>query len=60
MHYRTDTPPSKEDYKPREWEKAHRPNQTGTAAAYRPQGSIAATGERPRVTGDYDAWTPGS
>ena len=60
MHYRTDTPPSKEDYKPREWEKAHRPNQTGTAAAYRPQGSIAASGERPRVTGDYDAWTPGS
>ena len=60
MHYRTDTPPSREDYKPREWEKAHRPNQTGTAAAYRPQGSISATGERPRVTGDYDAWTPGS
>ena len=60
MHYRTDTPPSKEDYKAREWERAHRPNQTGTADAYRPQGSIAAAGERPRVTGDYDAWTPGN
>jgi NADH:ubiquinone oxidoreductase subunit len=60
MHYRTDTPPSKETYVSREWEKPHQVNLTGTAAAYRPQGSIAATGERPRVTGDYDAWTPGN
>lgn len=60
MHNRTDTPPSQEDYKPREWEKAHRPNMTGTAMAYRPPGSIAVPGERPRVTGDYDAWTPGN
>jgi NADH:ubiquinone oxidoreductase subunit len=60
MHYRTDVPPSKEDYKAREWEKAHKLNGTGTPLAYRPQGSLAATGERPRVTGDYDAWTPGN
>jgi len=33
---------------------------TGTPGAYRPQGSLASTGERPRVTGDYDAWTPGA
>jgi len=58
MHHRTDVPPTKEDYKPRDWEKAHIANQTGTAFAYRPKGSLATGGERPRVTGDYDAWTP--
>jgi NADH:ubiquinone oxidoreductase subunit len=60
MHYRTDTPPSQEDYKPREWEKAHKVNLTGTPFAYHPQGSLSANGERAPVTGDYDAWTPGN
>ena len=60
LHHRTDVLPTKEDYKPREWEKPHQPNFTGTANAYRPQGSVLSTQERPRVTGDYDAWTPGS
>ncbi|MBW9088017.1 NADH:ubiquinone oxidoreductase subunit NDUFA12 [Rhizobium wenxiniae] len=60
MHYRTDVPPSQEDYKPREWQKPHKENLTGSALAYRPKGSMAAAGERPRVTGDYDAWTPGN
>jgi NADH:ubiquinone oxidoreductase subunit len=60
MHHRTDVAPSQETYVAREWERPHRPNMTGTAAAYRPQGSINASGERPRVTGDYDAWTPGA
>lgn len=60
MHHRTDVPPTKEDYKPREWQKPHRPNLTGTAAAYHPPGSLVELGQRPRVTGDYDAWTPGN
>nr|WP_316653629.1 NADH:ubiquinone oxidoreductase subunit NDUFA12 [uncultured Gellertiella sp.] len=60
MHHRTDTPPSQENYVAREWERPHRANPTGTAQAYRPPGSILASGERPRVTGDYDAWTPGA
>ena len=60
MHHRTDVSPADENYKPREWQKAHRLNGTGTADAYRPQGSINNTGERPRVTGDYDAWSPRS
>ena len=60
MHYRTDTPPSKESYTAREWQQPHKVNLTGTPYAYRPQGSISASGERPRVTGDYDAWTPGN
>jgi NADH:ubiquinone oxidoreductase subunit len=59
MHRRTDTPPSREDYRPRDWEKSHRPNLTGTPQAYRPKGSLLNTGRRPQVTGDYDAWTPG-
>jgi NADH:ubiquinone oxidoreductase subunit len=40
------------------WEKDHLPNLTGTLEAWRPTGSISRTGERPRATGDYQAWTP--
>lgn len=58
MHHRTNTPPSREDYKPRDWQKPHQVNLTGSAKAYRPKGSIAEGGVRPQVTGDYDAWTP--
>ena len=59
MHHRVDTPPARESYQPREWQKPHLPNLTGTAAAYRPKGSVLTNEKRPRVTGDYDAWTPG-
>jgi NADH:ubiquinone oxidoreductase subunit len=59
MHHRTDTPPSQESYEPREWQLPHKQNLTGTARAYRPQGSIYTTESRPVVTGDYDAWSPG-
>lgn len=58
LHFRTDVPPSQSGYVPREWEKPHVPNMTGTAAAYRPEGSLLRSGERPRVTGDYEAWSP--
>jgi len=58
MHHRVDTPPSEELYQPRQWQKPHLPNLTGTAAAYRPDGSLLSLKERPRVTGDYDAWSP--
>ncbi|WP_421859119.1 NADH:ubiquinone oxidoreductase subunit NDUFA12 [Oricola sp.] len=59
MHHRVDTPPADENYKPREWQKPHKPNLTGTAGAYRPDGSMFTPQSRPAVTGDYDAWTPG-
>ncbi len=59
MHHRVDTPPTREDYRPRDWQKPHVPNLTGTNQAYRPRGSLLAQGKRPIVTGDYDAWTPG-
>ena len=58
MHHRTDTPPPSVPYSPREWQKPHQQNLTGTPGAYRPQGSIVGADHRPRVTGDYDAWTP--
>lgn len=58
IHGRVDTPPSKEDYKPRDWQLPHRPNMTGTPAAYRPKGSVASQEKRPEVTGDYEAWSP--
>lgn len=58
MHHRVDTPPSKEDYRPRDWQKPHVPNPTGTGLAYRPPGSIL-TGARPAPTApDYEAWRP--
>ncbi len=58
MHHRTDVAPSEESYTPRSWQLPHQQNFTGTAAAYRPDGSLLNKGERPRVTGDYDAWSP--
>ena len=58
MHYTTDTPPTKEDYKPRPWQKPHLENMTGTANAYRPPGSILGAAARPRASGDYKAWKP--
>lgn len=43
---------------PRPWEKPHRANPTGTAEALRPPGALLGARERPRATGDYEAWTP--
>lgn len=60
MHHRTDTPPSQETYQAKPWEAEHQPNLTGTAKAYRPKGSTLNPASRPKVTGDYDAWSPGS
>jgi NADH:ubiquinone oxidoreductase subunit len=60
IHHTTDVAPSETSYTPREWQKPHQPNLTGTPAAYRPSGSTLASGRRPKATGDYQAWTPGS
>ena len=59
IHHRTDVPPTEEAYTPRSWQKPHIRNLTGSPAAYRPKGSVLAGRARPRVTGDYSAWTPG-
>jgi NADH:ubiquinone oxidoreductase subunit len=58
LHYTVDTPPSETEYHRRAWQKPHRPNMTGTAAAYRPEGSLLKGASRPAATGDYEAWRP--
>jgi NADH:ubiquinone oxidoreductase subunit len=60
LHHTVDVAPTEESYTPREWEKPHIPNMTGTPAAYRPSGSTLASGRRPKATGDYQPWTPGN
>lgn len=60
MHHRTDVSPAAEKYAANFWQRPHQANMTGTARAYRPKGSIFNEGQRPQVTGDYDAWTPKS
>jgi NADH:ubiquinone oxidoreductase subunit len=58
LHYTVDEPPTAEAYRPKLWQKMHRPNMTGTREAYRPSGSILASGRRPKATGDYSPWRP--
>jgi len=57
MHYRVDSPPER-TYKPREWEKPHQPNLTGTAGAYRPPGSVLNPKPRTPARPDYEPWQP--
>jgi NADH:ubiquinone oxidoreductase subunit len=58
MHHRVDTPPEDGDYSPREWEKPHLENLTGSSAAYRPPGSIALGAAPARRDSTYQAWRP--
>lgn len=58
MHYRTERLPTEDHYEPRFWEQVHQRNMTGTSQAYRPDSSLLAKGERPKVSADYDAWSP--
>jgi NADH:ubiquinone oxidoreductase subunit len=60
MHHTVDVAPTEESYTAREWQKPHVPNMTGTPLAYRPSGSTLASGRRPKATGDYQPWMPGS
>jgi NADH:ubiquinone oxidoreductase subunit len=56
IHHRADKPPAT-GYVPRNWEKGHRQNATGTARAYRPSGSILHPKPQPMDAG-YEAWKP--
>ena len=58
LHHTFDEPPTVEPLKRQAWERDHIPNLTGTVNAWRPQGSIARSGERQKATGDYEAWRP--
>ena len=58
MHHTVDTLPTDETYHPRPWQKPHRANMTGTPQAYRPAGSILASGKRAASDSDYEPWQP--
>ena len=58
LRHQTDEVPTPQNYTPRDWQRPHELNMTGTPAAYRPPGSVLRSGQRPSTGGDYDAWTP--
>ncbi|QBQ47840.1 NADH:ubiquinone oxidoreductase subunit NDUFA12 [Brevundimonas naejangsanensis] len=58
LRYTYDETPAERPLPRQAWEKDHLPNMTGTPMARRPQGSLAALGQRPAATGDYQAWSP--
>ncbi|MFM9864552.1 MAG: NADH-ubiquinone oxidoreductase subunit NDUFA12 family protein, partial [Micropepsaceae bacterium] len=58
LHHTVDDPPTIAPPNVKPWEKEHLPNLTGTAAAYRPPGSLLGDGKRAPATGDYEAWQP--
>lgn len=58
LHYTFDELPSETPLTRKVWEKDYLPNLTGTPMAWRPQGALSRTGERPAATGDYEAWSP--
>lgn len=60
LRHTTDIAPSQADYTPREWERPHQPNMTGTSQAYRPKGSIMSPSGKAAAGTDYEAWTPGA
>lgn len=58
LHQITKEPPTKAPLQHESWEKDHLPNMTGTDSAYRQPGHPLAGGQRPKATGDYEAWSP--
>lgn len=58
LHHTTDEVPPAEGIKKRIWMKEHRPNATGTSAAYRPPGHTLKGGARKVAGGDYEPWRP--
>ncbi|MBG1231916.1 NADH:ubiquinone oxidoreductase subunit NDUFA12 [Aestuariivirga litoralis] len=58
LHHRVDVAPVQENYAPREWQKPHQENLTGTSGAYHPPGSIAVGGKPMKRVPDYKAWRP--
>ena len=58
LHHTVNEVPVASGQKRYAWQKDYVPNLTGTAAAYRPPGSVLRGGQRARATGDYEAWSP--
>lgn len=58
LHHTYNEPPTDAPLPRKAWEKDHRPNLTGSAGAYVPPGSLRTPESRPKVAGDYEAWSP--
>ncbi|MCB1404941.1 MAG: NADH:ubiquinone oxidoreductase subunit NDUFA12 [Rhodobacteraceae bacterium] len=56
LHHTFKEPPTKRPLSHKTWEKPHLENQTGTAAAYLPAGSLRRV--NPVERRDYEAWQP--
>jgi NADH:ubiquinone oxidoreductase subunit len=57
LHYQTDAAPYPKA-KFYRWQKSRKPNLTGTALTYYPEGHALSTSCKPLSTGDYSAWQP--
>ncbi len=57
IHHRVDTPPDGK-YEAREWQRQHQANLTGTAEAYRPDGSLYKPQADAAAKRGYEAWQP--
>ena len=58
LHHTTAEPLTEIAAESPSWQQPHRPNATGSGAAYRPQGHQLSGGQRARATGDYEPWRP--
>ncbi|MEM9043219.1 MAG: NADH:ubiquinone oxidoreductase subunit NDUFA12 [Pseudomonadota bacterium] len=58
LHHTFEDPPEGGKLPTKVWEKEHKPNMTGSDAAYRPPGSVLTPTPRARTGGDYEAWSP--
>ena len=58
LHHTFPEPPTAAPLAAKPWERPHEENLTGSAAAYRPPGSLHGAARRPPATGDYEAWSP--
>tara|TARA_R110002020_G_scaffold279503_2_gene495208 strand:+ start:21 stop:404 length:384 start_codon:yes stop_codon:yes gene_type:complete len=56
LHHTWDEPPTDRPLVHKTWEKPHLENQTGTAMAYAPAGSLRRA--KPADRSDYEAWRP--
>jgi NADH:ubiquinone oxidoreductase subunit len=58
LHHTVAEPPTREPLPVKPWEQPHRPNLTGTEAAYHPPGSLYRPGTRAPEPRAYEAWVP--
>jgi len=58
LHHTVAAPLTEKAALARPWQAEHRPNPTGTEAAYRPRGHELRERRHAPATGDYDAWSP--